>query len=145
MKWGKMEEWLVEKEWQEKVYDREEWKKLLRTARNRCILHMPVEWMNEWMHSWGIDTVLLTKPWGESIYFVFFFSSSLDSSVGIVTLYRLVSPGNESSWRWDFPHHSDWSRCSPSHQWVLGLWQGLSGWGMALTTHPYLAPRLKKE
>jgi hypothetical protein len=30
-------------EWQEKVYNREEWKKLLRTARNRCILHMTME------------------------------------------------------------------------------------------------------
>jgi hypothetical protein len=30
-------------EWQGKVYDREEWKKLLRTARNCCILHMPME------------------------------------------------------------------------------------------------------
>jgi len=30
-------------EWQEKVHNREEWKKLLRTARNRRILHMPVE------------------------------------------------------------------------------------------------------
>jgi hypothetical protein len=30
-------------EWQEKVYDKEEWKKLLRTARNRHILHMPME------------------------------------------------------------------------------------------------------
>ena len=29
--------------WQEKVHNREEWKKLLRTARNRQILHMPVE------------------------------------------------------------------------------------------------------
>jgi hypothetical protein len=29
--------------WQEKVHNREEWKKLLRTARNRCILHVPVE------------------------------------------------------------------------------------------------------
>jgi hypothetical protein len=29
--------------WQEKVYNREEWKKLLRSARNRCILHMPME------------------------------------------------------------------------------------------------------
>jgi hypothetical protein len=28
---------------QEKVYNREEWKKLLRTERNRCILHMPME------------------------------------------------------------------------------------------------------
>jgi hypothetical protein len=30
-------------EWQEKVYDRKEWKQLLRTARNRRILHMPME------------------------------------------------------------------------------------------------------
>ena len=30
-------------EWQEKVHNREEWKKLLRTARNRHILHMPME------------------------------------------------------------------------------------------------------
>jgi hypothetical protein len=30
--------------WQEKVHNREEWKKLLRTARNHCILHMPMEW-----------------------------------------------------------------------------------------------------
>jgi hypothetical protein len=28
---------------QEKVYNREEWKKLLRMARNHRILHMPVE------------------------------------------------------------------------------------------------------
>jgi hypothetical protein len=30
-------------EGQEKVYDREEWKKLLRMARNRRILHAPME------------------------------------------------------------------------------------------------------
>jgi hypothetical protein len=29
--------------WQEKVQKREEWKKLLRAARNRRILHMPME------------------------------------------------------------------------------------------------------
>jgi len=29
--------------WKERVYNREEWKKLLRTARNRLILHMPIE------------------------------------------------------------------------------------------------------
>jgi len=29
--------------WQEKVHNREEWKKLLRTARNPCILHMPTQ------------------------------------------------------------------------------------------------------
>jgi hypothetical protein len=30
-------------EWQEKVYNREKWKKLLRTARNRHILHMAMK------------------------------------------------------------------------------------------------------
>ena len=29
--------------WQEKVHNREEWKKLLRTARNRRILHTPMK------------------------------------------------------------------------------------------------------
>ena len=29
--------------WQEKVYNRQEWKKLLRMARNHHILHMPME------------------------------------------------------------------------------------------------------
>jgi hypothetical protein len=30
-------------EWQEKAYNRVEWKKLLRTSRNCHILHMPME------------------------------------------------------------------------------------------------------
>ena len=29
--------------WQKKVHNREEWKKLQRTARNHCILHVPME------------------------------------------------------------------------------------------------------
>ena len=32
-------------EWQEKVYDREEWRRLLRTARNHRILFMPMDWL----------------------------------------------------------------------------------------------------
>jgi len=31
--------------WQEEVHNREEWKKLLRMARNHYILHMPMECM----------------------------------------------------------------------------------------------------
>jgi len=31
------------KGWKERVYNREEWKKLLRTVRNHHILHMPME------------------------------------------------------------------------------------------------------
>jgi len=29
--------------WQEKLHNRDEWKKLLRTERNRRMLHMPME------------------------------------------------------------------------------------------------------
>jgi hypothetical protein len=29
--------------WQEKVHNGDEWKNLLRMARNLCILHMPME------------------------------------------------------------------------------------------------------
>jgi hypothetical protein len=35
----------------EKVHNREDWKRQLRTARNRRILHMPMEWMNEYVAS----------------------------------------------------------------------------------------------
>ena len=38
--------------WQEKVRNREEWKKLLRTSRNRCFLLMPVEWKKVWVSFW---------------------------------------------------------------------------------------------
>jgi hypothetical protein len=31
------------KGWKERVYNREEWKKLLGMARNRCILHIPMD------------------------------------------------------------------------------------------------------
>jgi hypothetical protein len=34
-------------EWQEKVYNRQQWKKFLRTTRNHHILQMPIELMNE--------------------------------------------------------------------------------------------------
>jgi hypothetical protein len=37
-----------EEEWQEIVYNRQEWKKLLGMARNHCILHMAMEQINEW-------------------------------------------------------------------------------------------------
>jgi hypothetical protein len=36
-------------EWQEKVFNREEWNKHLRTARNRHILQIPMKCMTERM------------------------------------------------------------------------------------------------
>ena len=46
-----------------------------------------------------------------------------DSSVGIVTRYRLGGPGIESRWRRDFPHPSRQAvgPTQPPKQWVLGL------------------------
>jgi hypothetical protein len=35
------------KGWMERVYNRQEWKKLLRTAKNRCFMYVPTERMNE--------------------------------------------------------------------------------------------------
>ena len=44
--------------WQEKVHNREEWKKLLRTAKNRHILHMPMEWMDEQGHNLQLHNIM---------------------------------------------------------------------------------------
>ena len=51
--------------WQEKVHDREEWKKLLRTARNRRILHTP---MNEWI-KFTVSWQVLYLPGGNTMLF----------------------------------------------------------------------------
>jgi hypothetical protein len=42
-----MEKKVGGEEWQEKVCNREEWKKLLRTVMNGRILRVPMESMNE--------------------------------------------------------------------------------------------------
>jgi len=70
----------------------------------------------------------------------------LDNSVGMATGYRLEGPEIESRWG------GEPERARPgvvaaqaSIQRVPGHSWGYSGRGVALTTHPRLAPRLKKE
>jgi hypothetical protein len=61
-----------------------------------------------------------------------------DSTVGMATRYGLDGPGIES-WRGrEFPHRSRpaLGPTQPHIQWLPGLSQGYSGWGVALTTHP---------
>jgi hypothetical protein len=55
---------------QEKVCNREEWKKLLRTAKNHHILHMPMEWMNNGQQeesksvvTFGTSVCITLFPW----------------------------------------------------------------------------------
>jgi hypothetical protein len=54
-------------EWQGKVYDREEWKKVLRTARNQRILHMP----NELDTTSNLKLNTLTEPINNIHYAVY--------------------------------------------------------------------------
>jgi hypothetical protein len=72
-----------------------------------------------------------------------------DSSVGIATRYGLDGPVIESWCRRDFPHPSRpaLGPNQPPTQWVPGLFPGskAAGGGVASTTHPHLAQRLKKE
>jgi len=65
--------------------------------------------------------------------------------VGIAIRYELDGTGIESWWRRDFPNPSRPAlglTQLPIH-WIPGALPGLSGRGVALTTHPHLAPRSK--
>jgi len=63
-----------------------------------------------------------------------------DSAVGIATRLELDGPGSNPNGGENFRSRPDppWGP-----QWVPGLFRG--GGGVALTTHPFLAPRLTKE
>jgi hypothetical protein len=70
-----------------------------------------------------------------------------DSSVGIATRYGLDGPGIESRWGRDLGACPDRLEDPPSllyngYRVIPGR---LSNRGVALTTHPQLAPRLQKE
>jgi hypothetical protein len=67
------------------------------------------------------------------------------SSVSIATDYGLDSLGNESQWGRDCLHkpRPTLGTTQPPVQWVPGFSQGQSDWGVVLTTHPVLVPRLR--
>ena len=77
---------------------------------------------------------------GKALLWVLLYLVGWDSSVGIMTRYRLDGSGIESRWGWDFPHSSRpaLAPTQPPIQCVPGLYRGYSGRGVALTTHlPY--------
>jgi len=71
-----------------------------------------------------------------------------DSSVGAAIRYRLDGPEIESRWgaRFSPPIQTGPGAHPASYTMGTGcLFPGFNGWGVELTTHPHLAPRLKKE
>jgi hypothetical protein len=70
-----------------------------------------------------------------------------DSSVGIVTQYRLVGPGIESRWGRDFPHPSRLALKSDPASYTMGTgsFPGVKRPERGVDHPPHLAPRLKKE
>ena len=70
------------------------------------------------------------------------------AQVGIAARYGLDGLGIETRWRRDLPHPSSpaLEPTQPPVQLVTGsLSRGQSCEGVAFTTNPHLAPRLKKE
>jgi len=72
---------------------------------------------------------------------------SRDSVIGIATSYRLENSGIESQWgtRFSPPVQTGPGAHPPSYTMGTGSFPGVNGRVVALTTHPHLAPRLKKE
>ena len=71
---------------EERVYNREEWKKLLRTARNSRILHMPMEWMNKHLVSllFSMKSHSSSFTLKQSCYHYHFSSNYLRHNWGII-------------------------------------------------------------
>ena len=70
-----------------------------------------------------------------------------NSIISIATCYGMDSPVIKSQWEQDFSHPSRLAlgTIQPPRQWVPDLSWGQSRWGMVLTTHRHLAPRIKKK
>ena len=84
----------------------------------------------------------------KSVFYIMYFlyGEGRDSLVSTATGYGLDVSGFESRCGRDFTHPSRPAvgPTQPPIQWVPGISRGLSGRGVALTTHPHLAPRLKE-
>ena len=70
--------------WQEKLRNREEWKKLLRMARNRCIMHTPMEWMK------GFITIF-TQSCCWSLFWARWFQSTFSHPISSRSILILLS------------------------------------------------------
>jgi hypothetical protein len=74
-------------------------------------------------------------------------SKGRDSSVGIATRYGMGGPRIECRWSEILCSHPDrpWGPPNLLHNRDMSRSRGLGCRGVALTTHPHLAPKLKKQ
>ena len=92
-------------------------------------------------------TSFISPPKFINDIYIYIYVLGRDSIFGIATRYVLDGLGIKSRWGRVF---LNWSRLAfgPTQhpvQWLLDLSWGISSRGMALTTHPHPALRLKKE
>jgi len=90
-----------------------------------------------WRGSWMCPRASPSVPW----------RMVRDCSVGIAIRYRLNDPGIESRWGEIIRTRFDRTGGPPSHCTMCTgfLYRRKSNRGVALTTHPYLQPRVKKS
>ena len=128
-------------------------------GRRECDIYQMLYWYNWFSWWWARGCLKHVENWNKYIKkncassWSFTKNQELlywtgrDSAVSIATRYELDGQGIESRWARDFPHPSrpTLGPTQPPIQLITGLSRGLSSRGVALTTHPHLAPRLKKE
>jgi hypothetical protein len=95
------------------VYDREEWKRLMRTARNHRILYMPMDWLIDWLIDYyRLNTTILSNTYRifrlhvSAIMAIVRLDTISEENCTIlyyVVLFPLVL---HSTWRWQkWPKH----------------------------------------
>ena len=110
-----------------------------------CIVNMTAHKFT--LSNCNVSSVFIHSVLPSCLLTMFILRVGRDSSAGIATRYGLDGQGIESRWGRDIPHPSRpaLGPTQPPVLWVPGLSLGEKRPGMALTTHPHLAPKLKKE
>jgi hypothetical protein len=78
--------------WQKRVYNKGDWKKLLRMARNRYILHVAMEWINEYVRKIWCRIISVIGHCSTILMF-YIFTLICHQQVAIVLVYLFYHDG----------------------------------------------------
>jgi hypothetical protein len=99
-----------------------------------------------WLTLYSSRAAALRFSWNLIVFSVVS-RSAMDRSVGIATRYELDCPGIESRWgaRFSAPVQTGPGSHPASYTVGTGSFPGVKRPGRGVTTHPHLAPRLRKD